>query len=879
MSTSPLVCEATKLDLDLPDQSIAHESGGKHLCLAEGVSAETDIMKSAASLPTLAGGASLRLRDSTQESRLSQTAVREALKSEVEKLLDWADASRHPNQPAGVPQDRYVPGPRSDVERWITHKASLPQLGPVRYQLAIESTPFGGQLPPESKVTGGKEARVPRESAAGQRRDISYLADSIAPQRRDKPRRSGGGGSSSSVAFGSSSAIGGGTPASAAQPSVPASLIPGPFHLMLEAPFPLSHVGLFGELSDSSWTKSTVSKLWQACVFPSAIPAGRRDVILLGEWMTEMLTRLSADRELGEEELVHEAQTIFSVCFHEVVRQVAVHCAERGHLMAKIWVSNMELFERLTQLMTNVKLQMVLQNEHVAAERQALLKRVAELESALETARAEQERLSLQSLQSLQHHVPLPAPEVVQVSVGQQQQAGEEEEGEEGARGQELAAADGAPRRVEGEQSEGSHPAAAATAAAAPAAVEEDEPIWPRALADAGEGGRTQWNREMEALAERLEGVAKANGFQGDDLVEVAVQTEADDTAAELVDDAAQTELSGPVEASAAADEPAVAEEGAAAGGAAPKERSKFDDLAVLYPEMSDALRAKPWKTFLPNKKLPKPKDEWSQAKVVNAIAQLLEDKVKNDRARDTPAPWAQYVFMWHMHTYGLKGLARDNLSKLLASTMALAPKNDRIRLFADVCGVGRERPFSERRIALVTKLLSQLFTGKEHAISEQLDADDTNDTLVPLVGDATRPGATAVLLGLDELQPRNAAVVEAVQAEAFTTDRKEKVVLVDTLLFTVVEAFEAQQRANRERMLQLFTQYDTNGDGVLSIEEFTALLKACDPTLSPAKCEDIFLVVQDKSEKLDAEVGDAILASAFVLVAEEYNLDTNPDD
>ena len=64
-----------------------------------------------------------------------------------------------------------------------------------------------------------------------------------------------------------------------------------------------------------------------------------------------------------------------------------------------------------------------------------------------------------------------------------------------------------------------------------------------------------------------------------------------------------------------------------------------------------------------------------------------------------------------------------------------------------------------------------------------------------------------------------------------------------------------------------------------VSIEEFTALLKACDPTLSPAKCEDIFLVVQDKSEKLDAEVGDAILASAFVLVAEEYNLDTNPDD
>ena len=823
-------------------------------------------MKVSSSLPTLAGGTTpfLRLRDSTPEARLSQTAVREALKSEVEKLLDWADASRHPNQPAGVPQDRYVPGPRSDVERWITHKASLPQLGPVRYQLAIESTPFGGQLPPESKVTGGKERRVPRESAADPRRDISYLADSIAPQRRDNSRRSGGGGSSSSVAFGSSAAVGGGRgdppPAAAARPSVPASLIPGPFHLMLESPFPLSHVGLFGELSDSSWTKSTVSKLWQACVFPSAVPAGRRDVILLGEWMTEMLTRLSADRKLGEEELVHEAQTIFSVCFHEVVRQVAVHCAERGHLMAKIWVSTMELFERLTQLMTNVKLQMMLQNEHVVTERQALLKRVAELETALQNARADVEQMSQQHHHH-QHHPPLPAPEVVQVEL----------------------AADEAPPQAGGEEGEGAGgPAAAATAtapAAAPAAVEEEEAIWPRALGDSGEGGRSQWTRDMEALAERLEGVAKANGFVGDGLVEVAVQTEDDDAAVELVDDAAQTDLSGPVEASAVEEEPGAAAEGAAVDSAQPKERKKFDDLAVLHPEMSDALRAKPWKTFLPGKKLPKPKEEWSQAKVVNAIAQLLEDKVKNDRARDTPAPWAQYVFMWHMHTYGLKGLARDNLSKLLASTRALAPKNERIRFFGDLCGVGQERPFSERRVALATKLLSRLFTGKEHAISEQLDADDTNDTLVPLIGDAARPGASAVLLGLDELQPRNAAVVEAVQAEAFTTDRREKVVLVDTLLFTVVEAFEAQQRTNRERMLRLFTEYDTNGDGVLSIEEFTALLKACDPTLSPAKCEDIFLVVQDKSEKLDAEVGDAILASAFVLVAEEYNLDTNPDD
>uniref|UniRef100_A0A7S2GQS2 Uncharacterized protein n=1 Tax=Haptolina brevifila TaxID=156173 RepID=A0A7S2GQS2_9EUKA len=41
---------------------------------------------------------------------------------------------------------------------------------------------------------------------------------------------------------------------------------------------------------------------------------------------------------------------LFSVAFHEIIRQVSVHCLERGYLMGKIWWSEMELFQRLLQL-------------------------------------------------------------------------------------------------------------------------------------------------------------------------------------------------------------------------------------------------------------------------------------------------------------------------------------------------------------------------------------------------------------------------------------------------------------------------------------------------------------------------------------------------
>jgi hypothetical protein len=48
--------------------------------------------------------------------------------------------------------------------------------------------------------------------------------------------------------------------------------------------------------------------------------------------------------------MLRDAQLLFSVAFHEIIRQVSVHCLERGHLMGKIWWSEMELFNRLLQL-------------------------------------------------------------------------------------------------------------------------------------------------------------------------------------------------------------------------------------------------------------------------------------------------------------------------------------------------------------------------------------------------------------------------------------------------------------------------------------------------------------------------------------------------
>ena len=254
-------------------------------------------MLASASLPSLRPGAdtpTLRLREKSA-ARLSQSKVRDSIRGEVDRLADWASKSQQRQEPQ---PDSRTQRP-AEVERWITHKAKLPQLGPVKYRLACEAAPFGGQLPRETAKVRGAGA-----SSRARGADISYLADGGGPRRakaRHPPSEAAQGGPSAD----------GRVPQQSEMPraaSLPPSLIPGPFHLMIESPFPLSHVSSFGELPDTSWTKSAVSQMWQACVFPSAVPAGRRDVLLLQEWMTEMLARLAADRTLEEEALVHEAQ-------------------------------------------------------------------------------------------------------------------------------------------------------------------------------------------------------------------------------------------------------------------------------------------------------------------------------------------------------------------------------------------------------------------------------------------------------------------------------------------------------------------------------------------------------------------------------------------
>ena len=273
---------------------------------------------------------------SADEQRLSNSnALMQNLETEMGRLLEWAGAGggeaaarrdgRGPDEPGSAAQRR------QDLHAYLDARADVHQKRAKRREL---TEPTGVRLPRQGRPRGRAQ------------REVSYLSD--------RPRRE--------------------NPA-----NVPESMIPDAFRVLLEAPLPYAEPGFLGAFGGTDeWRHNLATRKWERTVFPSKVPAGRRDVQLLHAWVGDMVARLQQTAgKLPEENMLKEAQVLFSVAFHEMTRQVSVHCLERGHLMGKIWWSEMELSQRLLALRKA-------EADAHAAERAALLSQLNDALTALE---------------------------------------------------------------------------------------------------------------------------------------------------------------------------------------------------------------------------------------------------------------------------------------------------------------------------------------------------------------------------------------------------------------------------------------------------------------------------------------------------------------
>lgn len=146
-------------------------------------------------------------------------------------------------------------------------------------------------------------------------------------------------------------------------PSIPASLIKEE-HYVYEATF---------MPKDGNSVYSDLDGLWHTRIFPSDAPSSRADVIMLDAWITKSLQAYENNRK-GTEDITQAVQDlvpILSVAVHEVLRQVAHQCAERGKVLGKVWCTYVELFNRVLNQM----------RESLRVERSATKKKQQELSS------------------------------------------------------------------------------------------------------------------------------------------------------------------------------------------------------------------------------------------------------------------------------------------------------------------------------------------------------------------------------------------------------------------------------------------------------------------------------------------------------------------
>lgn len=69
-----------------------------------------------------------------------------------------------------------------------------------------------------------------------------------------------------------------------------------------------------------------------------------------------------------------------------------------------------------------------------------------------------------------------------------------------------------------------------------------------------------------------------------------------------------------------------------------------------------------------------------------------------------------------------------------------------------------------------------------------------------------------------------------------------------------MLKEWDFYQRRERLRIVELFKQFDDNGDGVLVLDEFDSLLRSLEPTIKKKKVVSLFKQTLEKFEETERD-------------------------
>jgi hypothetical protein len=242
---------------------------------------------------------------------------------------------------------------------------------------------------------------------------------------------------------------------------------------------------------------------------------------------------------------------------------------------------------------------------------------------------------------------------------------------------------------------------------------------------------------------------------------------------------------------------------------------------------------------------------------VNNTLAALYEAKIsadkRNDEAGKQRLSLAQYLRTFLVHQYGIKKLAMKQMMGIIKAIKRHRRKVPRLNLFARLVGLQEsdEHEYSSLAADYFLIVLVELFRAisvKKVGESDELELSQMMQDGITKKKMLTQLQMSTTLQNVDMGRGDRARVMERVHTGKSWD--------VDSFLNVVMDCWYEAHAERLDRTAQVFFESDENGDGELTLNEFTTAVRVLEP-----HCPDDDIV----------ELYDRIAGDDGVIDAEEF--------
>uniref|UniRef100_A0A6U4NCR9 EF-hand domain-containing protein n=2 Tax=Hemiselmis andersenii TaxID=464988 RepID=A0A6U4NCR9_HEMAN len=243
----------------------------------------------------------------------------------------------------------------------------------------------------------------------------------------------------------------------------------------------------------------------------------------------------------------------------------------------------------------------------------------------------------------------------------------------------------------------------------------------------------------------------------------------------------------------------------------------------------------------------------------------ILAD-IKDDAADRPRQSFTDFLKSFLVRKYGLKSIATKQLGEIYNSVIAQEAKLERVRCFGLISGMVDKEGWSQGMCDFTLNMLKKVCDLDGRApnnISEWLSADK-------------EPGATpeAAALAMHEVSRTKVCPLAASDSVIEEIGRLPKNeagnVIVHNLLMFAIEYHKKSVVKVKSGFMKLFLQHDTNGDGVLELQEFSAMIK----NVSSMNDEREICALYEEAAAFEDDDDDTITKETFAELASKYQFE-----